>query len=191
VGDVDRGRFQLRLQPRHLGPHLHAQLGVEVGERLVHQEGFRVAHDRPAHRHPLALPAGEVGRAAVEVGDEVERPRRLLHLALDLLLLGARQLQCEAHVLAHGHVRVEGVVLEDHRDVAVFRRAVVHLLAADLQLAFGDVLEPGDHPQRGRLAAARGADEDHELAVADLEVHLFDGFLAVGEDLGHSFEGYL
>ena len=27
--------------------------------------------------------------------------------------------QAEGHVLAHGHVRIERVVLEDHRDVAV------------------------------------------------------------------------
>ena len=191
VGDVDGRRLQPRLQPRHLGPHLHAQLRVEVGERLVHQEGLRVADDRPPHRHPLALAAGEVGGAAVEVLGQVERLRRLLDLAVDLPLVDPGQLQREAHVLAHGHVRVERVVLEDHRDVAILGRAVVDHLAADLQLAAGDVLEPGDHPQRRRLAAARGPDEDHELAVADLQVHVLDGFLAVGEDLGDSIEGYL
>src|SRR5690606_22855334 len=94
-------------------------------------------------------------------------------------------------VLAHRHVRVEGVVLEDHRDVAVLRCPLVDHLAADLQLPRGDVLEAGDHPQRGRLAAARGADQDHELAVADLQVHVLDGFVAVVEDLGHSVERYL
>ena len=33
-------------------------------------------------------------------------------------------------------------------------------------------LEPGDHPQRRRLAAPRRTDEDHELAVADRQVEL-------------------
>ena len=80
----------------------------------------------------------------------------------------------------HGHVRVERVVLEHHRDVAVLRRLVVDDLAADLQLAVGDVLEPGDHPQRGRLPAAGRADEDHELAVGDVEVDVLDGLEAVG-----------
>ena len=32
-----------------------------------------------------------------------------------------------------------------------------------------ELLQAGDEPQRGRLAAAGGADEDQELAVADLE----------------------
>jgi hypothetical protein len=32
------------------------------------------------------------------------------------------------------------------------------------------LIEAGDHPQQRRLAAAGGADEDHELAVPDLQV---------------------
>ena len=71
-----------------LGAHLHAQLGVEVRQRLVHQERRRVAHDRAAHRHALALAAGELRRLAVEVLLEVEDRRRLVDLLVDLLLVG-------------------------------------------------------------------------------------------------------
>ena len=67
VGDVDGRGAEALLQPRHLGAHLDAQLGVEVGQRLVHEERRRVADDRAAHGDPLALAAGEVGRLAVEV----------------------------------------------------------------------------------------------------------------------------
>ena len=42
-------------------------------------------------------------------------------------------------------------------------------------LARGDRFEPGDHPKRRGLAAARRPDEHHEFLVADLEVHVFDG----------------
>jgi hypothetical protein len=76
-------------------------------------------------------------------------------------------------------VRVQRVVLEDHRDVAVLRRLVVDDLVADAHLAVGDVLEAGDHPQGRRLPAPGGADEDHELAVGDLEVHVLHGLEAV------------
>ena len=85
-------------------------------------------------------------------------------------------------------MRVEGVVLEDHRHVAGLRRQVVHDLPADPHRPRGDVLEPGDHPQRRRLAAARRADEDDELAVLDLEVELLDGARPVGVDLGQLVE---
>ena len=44
---------------------------------------------------------------------------------------------------------------------------VVDDALADPEHALGDLLEPGDHPQRGRLAAAGRADEHHELPVAD------------------------
>ena len=35
-------------------------------------------------------------------------------------------------------------------------------------------LEAGNHPQRGRFAAARGPDEDDELPICDLEADVFD-----------------
>ena len=109
---------------------------------------------------------------AVEVLLEVEDARRLGHLLVDLGSVGTAQLEREAHVVAHAHVRIERVVLEHHRDVAVLGRLVVHHVVADPQLALGDVLEPGDHAQGGGLAAAGGADEDHELAVLDLQAHV-------------------
>ena len=44
--------------------------------------------------------------------------------------------------------------------------------------AAGGVLEPGDQPQQRGLAAARGADEDDELAVLDVEVDVRDDGVA-------------
>ena len=57
VRHVDRRHAEPLVQLRELGAHRHAQLGVEVRERLVHQERCGLAHHRAAHRHPLALPA--------------------------------------------------------------------------------------------------------------------------------------
>src|SRR5262249_4626182 len=54
------------------------------------------------------------------------------------------------------------------------RRHVVDALAVDREIAARDLLEPGDHPQQGRLAAAGGADEDAELAVLDLQIDALD-----------------
>ena len=179
VGHVDRGGVEPVLDPRHLGAHLHAQLGVEVRQRLVHQERLRVADDRAPHRDALALAAGQVRRLALEVVGEVEDLGRLVDLGVDLLLRALRELQRERDVVAHGHVRVQRVALEDHRDVAVARGLLVDDLAADPQLAGRDVLEPRDHVQRGRLPAARRPDEDHELPVADLQVEALDGGVAV------------
>ena len=55
------------------------------------------------------------------------------------------------------------------------RRHVVDDAAVDRELAGGDRLEAGDHAQRRRLAAARGPEQDHELAVRDGEADVVDG----------------
>src|SRR5262249_43097755 len=147
-----------------------------------------LAHDRAAHRDALALAAGERRRLAVEQVVEAERLRRLLHAPLPLGLRHLPELEPVGEVVLHGHVRVEGVVLEDHRDVALLRRLVGDVDVLDEDRAVRDVLEPGDHPQHGRLPTARGADEDDELARVDLECDLVDGLDAVGVDLGHRVE---
>ena len=131
VGDVERGRRQRLLDARDLGAHLDAQLGVEVRQRLVHQERLGTAHDRATHRHPLPLATGEVGRLAVEVHGQLEHLGGLVDLALDGVLVDAGKDEREGHVLPHRHVRVERVGLEHHRDVTVLGRLVVDHLAVD------------------------------------------------------------
>lgn len=188
VGDVHRGGAQPPLQPGDLGAHPHPETGVEVGQRFVHQKGLRVADDRAAHRDALPLAAREMGGSAVQVCGQVENPRRLLHLLGDRRLVGLGQPQGEPHVLPDRHMRIEGVALEDHGDVTVLGGLVVDDPAADPQRALGDVLQPRDHVEGGGLAAAGGADQDHELAVRDAQVDVPDGEGAVGIPLGDPFE---
>jgi len=78
-------------------------------------------------------------------------------------------------VLEHRHVGVERVALEDHGHVAVLGGERVHDLLAQPDLASGQLFESGDQPEHGRLAAARGTDEDEEFAVGDLEVQPVEG----------------
>jgi hypothetical protein len=174
MGDVDGRHAEARLQLGDVRAHLDAQLRVEVGERLVHQEHLRLAHDRTPHRHALALAAGELPWLAVEVGRELELRGDLPHARLALGLRDARDPQREADVGGHREVGVERVVLEHHRDVAALGRVVADVAAADPDRAGVDLLEAGEHPQRGRLARARRADEDHQLAVGDLQVQRVD-----------------
>ena len=75
VGHVDGRGADLLVHLLDLDPHLHAQLGVEVGQRLVEQEHLRVAHDGAAHRDALALAAGQLLRLAVDQLDDVEHAR--------------------------------------------------------------------------------------------------------------------
>jgi hypothetical protein len=98
------------------------------------------------------------------------------------------ELQTEGEVGLDRHVRVERVVLEDHRDVAILRRQVVDDLGADGDGAVGDLLKAGDGPQRRRLAASGRTDKHHELALLHLKVQVVEGPDATRVDLLHVFK---
>ncbi len=91
----------------------------------------------------------------------------------------ASHLEAEPNVLSDREMRVERVGLEHHRDVAVARRGIVGESAIDQQPPGGRVVESGHDPQRGRLAAARGPDQDQELPLGDVKVEVRQGGLAV------------
>ena len=66
VRDVDRGHAEPCVELRQRGAHPHAELRVEVGQRLVHEKRLRLPDDRAAHRDPLALTTRQVGRPSVQ-----------------------------------------------------------------------------------------------------------------------------
>ena len=123
------------VEPRELRSHVDAQLRVEVRERLVHEEGDRLADDRPAHGDALALAPGERPRAPLAKLFEPEHARDVVHAARDLVLRRLPNLETVGEVLLDGEVGVERVVLEDHGDVALARREARHLAVADPDLA--------------------------------------------------------
>ena len=176
------------MQLGDLRAHLDAELGVEVGERLVHQVDLGVADDGAAHGDALALAAGEGGRLAVEELLEVEDAGGLADGLVDGVRVDLAELERERHVVVNAHVRVQRVGLEDHRDVAVLGLDVVDHATVDLEGAGGDVLEAGDHAQRRGLAAAGRADEDDELLVGDLKVEILHPLEAIRVLLSYMFE---
>ena len=68
VGDVDGRRPDLVMQMLDLRARRNAQLGVEVRQRLVHQEDRGLAHDRARQRDALALAARQLARTADAAG---------------------------------------------------------------------------------------------------------------------------
>ncbi len=68
-----------------LGPGRRPHLGVEVGQRLVHEEHRRPAHDGPGQGHPLALAAGELAGLAVEQAGQAQLGHHVGHEALALV----------------------------------------------------------------------------------------------------------
>ena len=121
-------------------------------------------------RDPLALAAGQLAGIALEQLLDVHELGGAVDAAVDLGLRELGHPQAEGDVLEHREVREDRVVLEHHGDAALARRQVVDPPAADPDLALARRLEPGDDAQERGLAAARGAEQHHELLVGDGQV---------------------
>ena len=78
---------------------------------------------------------------------------------------------------------VKSIVLENHGNVAVFRGNIVHQFAVNVELAVRDFFHTGDHPQGGRLAAARGTDQNNKFLVGNVQVKGLNGNNAFFGDL--------
>ena len=137
-----------------LAAHLHAELGVEIGERLVHQEDRRVAHQRAAERDTLLLAAGEFARAAFEEVRDVQDLCSVTHLLVDHVPGLFAHLQREGEIVEDGLVGVERIVLEHHGDVPVLRVEIGHHPVADKNVAARYRQKPRHEIERRRLAAA-------------------------------------
>src|SRR5690606_7163106 len=109
VRNVNERCIQLLMQFGDLKPHLHPQLCVEVGKRLVHEEYLRVTDYGTAERDPLPLTTGESLRLPVEQVLDLEYLRRFMDSLLYLVLGDFPELKTKGHVVEHGHVRIQGV----------------------------------------------------------------------------------
>src|SRR5512138_3268757 len=82
-------------------------------------------------------------------------------------------------------MRVERVILEHHRNVAILGWNVVHDPAIDRDRPTRCRFEPSHHAQGRRFAAPRGSDQDDEFLVADLEAEVRNDLDSILELLFH------
>ena len=181
VRHVEGGRADPALELLQLVAGGGAALGIEVRQRLIEQKDVRLAHQGAGQRYPLPLTAGELARLAVEQMVDAEDRRGPLHLPLLRRPVILLRFEREGDVVGDGHMRVERVALEDHRDLAGAGGKPGHDPAADQDIAAGRRFEPADHPQQRRLAAPRGTEQDEELAIRAGQVDPVDGGDPVAE----------
>ena len=105
VGDVDGGDAERALELAQLEAGLEAQLGVEVGERLVEQEEARLANDRARQRDALLLAAGELARRSLQQVADADLGGSPGDGAADLVARDADHPERKADVLLDRHVR--------------------------------------------------------------------------------------
>ena len=175
VGHEDERDADVLLDRLELDLHLLAELQVEGAQRLVEQEQLRPVHERAREGDPLALAAGELARLSRLEARQAHELERLRDPGLPLAPAHLPHHEPVPDVVADGHVRKEGVVLEDGVHVALVGRQARHVDAVQQHLALGRELEPGDHPQGRGLPGARRAEHGEELAVSDIEADSVDG----------------
>ncbi len=185
VGDAHRlvlvvrhengGETERPLQALDLDLHVETQVAVEGGEGLVEQQDRGLDGERPRERHPLLLAARELARQAILEAPELDRLEEARDPCLDLGATDTAGAQAVGHVLRHRHVREEGVVLEDDADVALVGRQVVDDGAVDAHATGRLAHEARDDAEEGGLAAARGAEQGHDLTGLDGERDAVDG----------------
>ena len=79
VGHVNGGDPDLLLQPTELGPHLLAELGVEIAQRLVEQQQPRLRDQGARQRQPLLLAAAQLRRRTIRECGETHGFERAHH----------------------------------------------------------------------------------------------------------------
>ena len=118
-------------------------------------------------RRNIAFPLVSQGLPRAEIARRVDEAARILRI--DLHPRQALRDERKSNVLAHVHVWVQREHLEHEGDVTRRGALETHVFIAEENLPRGRQLQAGDHAQRGRLAAARRAEQAEEVAIVDGE----------------------
>ena len=191
VGDHDDGLAHRAHGGAEELEHLGAGGGVEVAGGLVGEDELGPGGQRPRHGDPLLLAAGELGRTMAQTRAEADR----VDDPIDPLAVGlaAGEREGQGDVLVRGQRRHQVVRLEHEADPVAAQpgqRPVVEgaeLGGADVHLAGGERVEPGEDVHQRRFARARRPHHGREPAGRDLEVDVVEGghgLVAAAVDLG-------
>src|SRR5690606_14480495 len=174
VGRDQRGGAERFQQFTSLLPERLPQSGVQVGERLVHEQQVRLRRHGTGDRHPLLLSARQFVRKALR---EILKSYLLQELHRAGFAFGrGHSTQAELDVLQRRQVRQQGIVLEHHPDPALLGREVA---GSGAQSDTGcdyftvrDSFETGDATKERCLAAAARAENATYVSTLQVERYI-------------------
>ena len=181
--DIDRRNADLFLHFTDGRTHLHAQLGIEVRKRLIHQKHARMDDDGACECDALLLSAGQPLRQTVLIFGDLHDIEDLIDLLLHLCFGEFPQLQSILYIFPHRKMGENRIALENHADIALMRRDIIDDLIIEADLAAFDAVETRDHAQERRLATARRTQKREKFPVFDaLCKSRYDGEAAITFD---------
>ena len=175
MGDGDHGH-SVASQRFHNLQHLAHHLGVKRRGRLVKQHDLRV-HAKGTHDgYSLLLAARELAGVSVSTVAEshlIEQRQRLL--ACRLAGFPQQLHGSNGHIAQDCHMGEQIKVLEHHAHTATVhidvRTPCEDVFTLHIDLAPRGDLQKVQRAKQGGFTAARGADDDHHLAVVDAKIH--------------------
>src|ERR1700677_1646384 len=174
MGHEDERNAQMALQQLELVLNALAQIGIERTQRLIEKQDVRLDYEGAGERDALLLAARQPLR--LEVAD-VGQAKFFENAFNHGVARGGGHLldvKTETNVCAHGHVRKQRIILKDHGRRPALRRHIVDPIAPNENVARRDRLKSRDHPECGRLAAARWSQKRDEFAFRNLEIEVDD-----------------
>ncbi len=76
---------------------------------------------------------------------------------------------------------IEGVVLEDHGNITVFRRHIIHQKITDIYVTGSYLLQARNHPQGGGFPATGRSDKNNKLLIPHFQVGVVYRHHAIGK----------
>src|SRR5438046_1401229 len=113
-------------------------------------------------------------RLAPQEWRQLQGCRDRAYALFDLFARNTATPETERHVIGNGHVRIKGIGLKHYRNIAIFHSDTVDHLTVDPEDPRADRLDPGDHPEDCRFAAARRPEQHEELAVFNRKADTID-----------------
>ena len=173
VRDIEDGDVQFALQFLDFEPHFFAQVGVQVGQRLVQKHQGRVGDQRPGQGHALLLPAGKFRRQTLLQTGHADHLDGFHDAVANLILRPFGDLQGIGDILEYTHVRPDRVILKDHTQAAAVGGDVDacgrirHDGVVDGDSARVGGFKTGDQAQQNGLATTRRSQQGETLALLD------------------------
>src|SRR4030088_2502777 len=181
---IDARRF---LSSAENGSPRSSPLGRMRTARPREQQPLGPNDERARQRDALLLPAGELARLAILQALELNERERLGDPARDLGLGDPAHLEAVADIGRHAHVREQRVLLKHDPALAPMGRNVRDPSAINCDLAAVRHQEAGNEVKQRGLAAARGAEQRHQLAATD-EQRYGGGGRRLAEAFGNAVE---
>ena len=167
VGDEDRRGAGLVQDGPDVLAHALAQRRVEVREGFVEQDEVGTRGQCPCQGDTLLLAPGQSRRQSVRLTAHADQVECLPDPSAALGPVDAPH--AVPDVVRHAEVGEEGVVLEHQCHAASLggheRAWPGDLAPVDHDRAGIGSVEPSDEAKRGRLAAARGPEQGHQIAT--------------------------